>query len=183
MSGTKEPFEQGIAGVHEACWTHPQDLDLDDNPIIENTQISYYLHANTDVQQYTVEQIVDVFVSRETAQKHISEWIVEQVIDVPVLPIPERTVPVVMLTHSNESDNGSSSKLLACPWRRMGRSPRSKEVQQTVEVPQPQPIDGILGWPAVSKRQEPLIATAQKASEVTQIQFFDLVDNVPVSMQ
>ena len=48
-----------------------EDLDLDENPIIENTQISYPLHVNTDVkdgegQQHTVEQIVDVPVSPST---------------------------------------------------------------------------------------------------------------------
>ena len=35
------------AFTEKVRWTHPQDLD--DNPIIENTQISYLLHANTDV--------------------------------------------------------------------------------------------------------------------------------------
>ena len=35
------------AFTEEVRWTHPQDLD--DKPIIENTQISYLLHANTDV--------------------------------------------------------------------------------------------------------------------------------------
>ena len=35
---TKEDLEQDIAGIQQARWTHPQDLDLDDNPIIENTQ-------------------------------------------------------------------------------------------------------------------------------------------------
>ena len=29
--------------------TAQEDLDLDENPIIENTQISFPLHANTDV--------------------------------------------------------------------------------------------------------------------------------------
>ena len=59
------------------------DLDLDDNPIIENTQISYLVYANTGVldgefQQHTVEQIVDFPLSLETAQEHISECIVER---------------------------------------------------------------------------------------------------------
>ena len=61
------------------------DLDLDDNPIIENILMSYPLHANTDVldgevKQHIVEQIVDVPVSPETAQEHISECIVEQIV-------------------------------------------------------------------------------------------------------
>ena len=48
---------------------------------------------------------------------------------------------------------------------------------------QAQHTDRIVDLPAVCKRQEPLIATAKKTGEFTQIQFLDRVDDVPVSMQ
>ena len=55
-----------------------EDPEPDDNPIIENTQISHPLHANTDVldgevQEHTVDQVVDVPVSPETVEERISE--------------------------------------------------------------------------------------------------------------
>ena len=72
-----------------------EDLEPDDNPIIENTQISHPLHANTDVldgevQQHTVEQVVDVPVSHATVEERISECI-EQSIAVPVCQILDET--------------------------------------------------------------------------------------------
>ena len=126
------------AFTEEVRWTQPQDLD--DNPIIQNTQISYLLHANTDVldgevsrhqgsdlgrdaavvrlaplervRQRTVEQIIDVPVPLATAQARLLECIVEQIVDVP-----------------------------------------AQAEQKTLEVPQSQSLDQVIDVPVVTQQQ------------------------------
>ena len=88
-------------------------------PIIEHTQISDPLHANTDVldgevQQHTVQQIVDVLVSLETAEEHISECIVEKAMDAPV---PNLITQVV--DHHNTRAAGDDARGVGADNRRV----------------------------------------------------------------
>ena len=79
---TKKDLEPGIAGVQA------QDLGLDDNSIVENTQSSFPLHVNLDVsvamqQQVPVTQQVQTTI--ETSQLQFSDGFV----DVPVASLKQ----------------------------------------------------------------------------------------------
>ena len=62
-------------------------------------------------------------------------------------------------------------------------NPIMQAVEKTVEVPQVQYTDRIVGVPVVTQRRVPTIQTAQGTMEVPQVQFLDRMVGVPVVTQ
>ena len=97
-----------------------------------------FLVIQEEVQQRTVEQIVDIPVPPATAQERISECIVEQIVGVPVtLSSSKQTVEVVMLV-PQERVQQRPVEQAAVTHRQF---PTIQHVQKTVELAQAQHID------------------------------------------
>ena len=119
------------------------------------------------VQQRIVEQITE-----NLAVSLDEENTIEEIIDIPVPHVMEKTTEVVKLIPQERIQNRTMEQIIHVPV-----------LQETVEVPQIQFIDEAADVPVIVQRQVPIVQKMQKTVEASQVKSPDRVMYAPAIMQ